>query len=193
MIGLYDIYKLMAFNISQTKVSFETPSTIVFDKKFDTALRDSFLKPFINRRERNEHTLDDKVLMQSDQFDTDVLSLKRTSDHYPKFLMELLSQSQSLSPVHSTAQLSQKIHDHTLTSIKMQIDYMLENNYTHLFHRIKSLMNHDMSTKLFPPEVIHLMDFAIFMIDTIQSSNKLIGIRKTRKNTEEEVISASAK
>nr|UYE93852.1 MAG: RNA-dependent RNA polymerase [Hattula chuvirus] len=78
---------------SQTKVSFEAPSTVVYDKKFDTAIRSSHLSQHYERMQKRNETLDDILTSKLENYPPERVSDDLACAAHAKIMLGLLNSS----------------------------------------------------------------------------------------------------
>lgn len=113
--------------ISQTKVSFETPSSIIYERKFDTAIRSSTVTNFINRQIQNTTSFDDSLILESRHFSApENWSIK--SDCYARILNKILNNAPYIYDRRSVSEEVARNLDMIGENIMFQSQYMHSNN-----------------------------------------------------------------
>lgn len=112
---------------SQRKVFYETPSAMVFERKFDIALRDTFDKPFRDRIARKCVSDNDRLILDQDFIPFDLNTVSTSTEHWPIVLKKLLSPTLTLDT--DKVSLRGKIMrtwDIVKSAIKLQINFNLQ-------------------------------------------------------------------
>lgn len=80
------------YNTSQTKVKFENPHNLVYERKFDTAMRQSQVDKFLLRVSNPDSmTIEDRVLFSMEMFPDDTRKLQIRPSLHARFLNNILS------------------------------------------------------------------------------------------------------
>lgn len=125
-------------NISQRQVSYDVPSTLVYDRKFDTAIRQSQIDGFFSRLEDKERlTKDDKILIGNIKEEEIVYS--PTPHLYAEILIKIIQASEAgiinKSPdnvdIKKMMDLSEKVLSIQLQYIMEGVDPTIKKDHVH--------------------------------------------------------------
>lgn len=120
--------------MSQKSVTYAVPSSIVYERKFDTAIRKSQIENFISRKEKNIPTYDDRLILESKLYNKD-FPLRSNPDCYARILDILIHRTdqQGLSNLIQTdlkmTSFLPRIYDLVIQNLKIQVGYMHGNNH----------------------------------------------------------------
>lgn len=108
---------------SQTQVKFTNPSNLVFERKFDTAMRESHVTRFLKRINNESLNREDKVIFDNKKFNQDEIQIDESL--YAKILYNVLSTSQTSRTEVNQAQIKTitRIIRHNLT---LQTDFQID-------------------------------------------------------------------
>jgi hypothetical protein len=109
---------------SQKKHLFEHPSSIVFDRKFDTAIRQSHISRILQRKKDDKLTFNDKLIFENHLFDEN-LELVSTPDFIARFLLNLQSKKLRVEK-KGFKEILPRIRDLVKENINLQANYMID-------------------------------------------------------------------
>jgi len=164
---------------SQKKVSLESPSSIIYERKFDTALRLSHLQQFITKKNECSNDLD-IILITNSNFIDDQEQYILTPEAYATLLKIIITKTDCGERI-SNFSIPLVVNSYRLSkaNIDFQLNYMLSQNYLPnkmgLYNKFKIFMEACTPTTL----IKNLIDFASWLSDTIEKSN-LLHSRKFR-------------
>uniref|UniRef100_A0AAT9J9Z8 RNA-directed RNA polymerase n=1 Tax=Blattella germanica chuvirus 1 TaxID=3133478 RepID=A0AAT9J9Z8_9VIRU len=115
---------------SQRQYMFQTPSSLVFSRKFDIALRDSYASNFFARIRENRSTTDDLLIIRSPQYVPNV-TYHTGSTLNAAVLSKILNLEnyEELFHTHGSP-YTHNLYDLAKQNITMQLDYMHAKNFT---------------------------------------------------------------
>lgn len=163
----------MATFISQTKVSYEFPHEIVYEKKFDTAIRDTFLHTFLQRYESETLTYHEKALMETKHVHCDPSSWNRGTG-FMNVIMSMMMGPRAL-------RWDQGLNDKSLRRIPecqshilaIQLNHILANNSVLSKSSIVGAFRRYDKLNYLDYRVINLINLCHWLSITIDSANKL--------------------
>ncbi|AJG39051.1 polymerase [Lishi spider virus 1] len=157
---------------SQKQVPYETPSCLVFERKFDIALRSSFLDGLRYRIKTNTTTRMDKLLTTSNRVDGDLLNYSRDITHWPKILQRLLKEEESTKWAHRGREKFNSIWDIISSVISIQWGYIMESDSTPNAVSKLKLMYQFLRENRSEHSLLHrLADLMTFLSETVEKSN----------------------
>lgn len=163
----------MATFISQTQVSYEFPSEMVYERKFDTAIRSTFLHSYVTRNRGDNLNPYDKAVLRHLPPHEDPL----TYPHNPVIYSEILQRVMTMNPRSNKQVITKAKRDLIGTTTKKLLDvqfrYILRNfnlsNKPMLIRKYNSF-----TEKLdYPPLVFNLLEFVHWLNKTIEYQAKL--------------------
>lgn len=158
---------------SQRKVLFETPSSIVYERKFDTALRDSLVDAFLYRRSSNQPTEDDRYLLESTRIDW-TQNIEPDPSLYAQILSKILHDSfQGLRYDDKTQGLTKKIAKLSGIVIDTQLQWMLEQNQ--LPNKLDVLQKYQETSRRTRSDIVmdNLLTVCSIFQDQVEGINKI--------------------
>lgn len=176
---------------SQKRATLENPSHLVYDRKFDTAIRDSFLDNFQNDVEKRrlmktkQSYYDDFILQDIAQRYPDCIT-KKSPDSYAIFLHHILQYPTVISSTPQSLKKYQRVKSLVESTVEIQVRFNLQSNYLNS----KSKILHDMTTwahtSQFSKEILNLFIVAR-MFSKIVDLSQLIFNPKYRKLSGDEI------
>lgn len=162
---------------SQRKVLFDTPSSIIYERKFDTAIRDSFLKGLTARIEDNKLTAYDRMLLESPHLGCKIEDMQKSTTFMGKIMLTLLSKASYIKPTRDVYHKVINSWDIARSVTTTQLKYMMRQCYLpnkrSLAHHINGYNVKDLDT----PEIYRLLDFNTWMLKIIEQSNMMYSIQ----------------
>lgn len=163
---------------SQTKVSFEAPSTVVYEKKFDTALRASQMEQHYDRVGMSKATVDDRLTCHLKNYPTSLVSHDVSAAAHARIMLHLFSNSESDSgPVLKNRKIPERTRhliDLAFSNIEIQTSYLHKKNLLPSkqmtmkdFKAIRHLETQDTTY------LNVLYDYADWLIGVINASNAM--------------------
>nr|QPL15312.1 RNA-dependent RNA polymerase [Orthopteran chu-related virus OKIAV152] len=168
--------------MSQSKVSFETPMSAIYERKFDTAIRSSFSKEFHARMLNETLTLDDRLIVESKHISYKTGPVFETPDAYADLLLLLFSNDASTTSYSNIRKQVQRNYSLTQDLVKIQISYILQSNYTYLRKRVQTLADRHLTNIEPRPELVRLINMSIWLIEIIEKINTVHAPKYQRLN-----------
>ena len=112
---------------SQKKVLLESPSSIFYERKFDTAIRQSTVTNFFDRHQRNEPTDDDKLLSRSILFnlpDSTAPSTLAYTDILSRIFLD--SKNHELYQPKTSMKVNKTLSQVLYKTLEIQVTHMME-------------------------------------------------------------------
>nr|QHA33913.1 RdRp [Atrato Chu-like virus 1] len=117
---------------SQTKVSFDAPSTIVYDKKFDTALRASQIEQHYKRVRSENPTLDDKLTESLENYPRQKPSDNVSCSAHARIMLSVYNLATSTDHPRlfnrKVPARTNRLINLAFDNIEIQMGYLLKNN-----------------------------------------------------------------
>lgn len=146
---------------SQKRATLENPSHLVYDRKFDTAIRDSFFDNFqadVSKRRAlkvkqsfyDDFILDDIAARYPDYI------IKRTPDSYAIFLYHILNYPRVMSSTPILLKKQQRIRTLVEMTVEIQVRFNLQCNYLNSRNRVLQSMTNWKTSTQFPKEILNL-------------------------------------
>lgn len=158
---------------SQRQVQFASPSSIVFPRKFDTALRSSYAINFKNRIRDRRLTNDDRLLTRS-PYCYDIEESKTTGELHSQILNKILIDSKSSHQYVSTSQLDTRvIHTVITENIMLQWEHMHRNNHLPNVTNTQDGLLHLLTKKPFTILEKNLIWYAAALEEIVTKLNKI--------------------
>jgi hypothetical protein len=162
--------------VSQTKVAFETPSTIVYDKKFDSALRMSHIQQHYSRVASGNLTLDDKLTVELTNYPTDYPDIDLAASCFARLMTHMRELETSSDPEiylnNSTPETTHRILSLVHKNLQVQIGYLNEQNYLPgkdlTYQELKKIFTKETKDLSF---INSLFDFSNWLLGVINMSN----------------------
>nr|UCW41650.1 RNA dependent RNA polymerase [Turkana Chu-like virus] len=162
--------------ISQTKVSMDTPSSIIFDRKFDTALRESHLQEHYQRVKENDMTTDDKLIIECQNYPKKYVGADKSStaisrlflDRYDKILLNGKLKTHDLSQPKRVSRVIKLAHK----NIQFQTEYLNKANLLPSVTLLRKNMKHMLTSSNYDNNfLVGLIDCADWLLGVINLSN----------------------
>ncbi|AJG39067.1 polymerase [Wuchang Cockroach Virus 3] len=175
--------------MSQTQVSYEIPTSGIYERKFDTAIRNSFDRAMHDRHEANNESVDDKLLSGSTKVQTDIYRAKTSPDYYPRILLGIFGTNFNVSELKETRKLLSRRKSIVRKTMEIQISYSLKQNYTYANHRIKRLFNSYISNREEPKDIDKLIAMSLWLSNVVEKM-ALMNAEKYRAMEEDEKLTS---
>lgn len=134
----------MALDESQKQMLWSHPSSLVYEKKLDTALRKTSIRmmtEMISHREYNDYNFDTKLLLRHVRKD-DLLYMDTDNSCYAKILKLVFSDSSSRSILFPRkSQVMTKCYEYAKQNLKLQHDYSSQTSNLQSKHESTRLLN----------------------------------------------------
>lgn len=162
---------------SQTKVSFETPSTVVYDKKFDTAIRASHAVQHYERKIKEKLTRDDKLTINLVNYPEKNMDINIQSSMNARVLKKIiLGNNKGRKDVKDKTMYDDYARIVNLATMNLQIqnENLNKNNYMHTNVRNR-LISTSVKRKLEEHSslITRLLDFMSWLNAVINMSNNM--------------------
>lgn len=156
--------------MSQNKVSFDTPSSIIYERKFDTAIRRTQLTAFFARMTNDTCTDDDKLILDSPMYNNQKI-LKTSPDCYARILQTTLkmhfTHSSKGKQKNQLPNIIRLIHK----NLQFQFGYMQQTNNLPNKPILVSKMKSFLNNIIIPSELINLIELAEWFNNVIEETN----------------------
>lgn len=165
---------------SQRKTVYKNPETLIYERKFDTAIRMSQLQGFRIRHSTNTQTIDDQVITNTGLWKhTDIEDIHYNETCYPKLLLWCLHQSKrsrTIFPASQkiTSECSQLAYDNIL----LQSGHMLQSVKLPSSNKILAKLFMMNQHKDIPNELAMLLGMATFWGTVIEQIPQIDAFRK---------------
>lgn len=172
-------------DISQRRPPIENPTSLVYDRKFDTAIRDTFLVNYFYKVNKinSKRKIYDKYILQDIYSDINELHYSTEPHHYALFLKSIL-QIQQLQEVQKYEKILKKIRPIIDKSIEIQISYCLQNNYIYNKQNILAKF-HQWTHEVEIPSTVYNLLYIANELDKIITLSQLMFKPKYQKLSEE--------
>lgn len=160
---------------SQRTVMFETPSSLVFPRKLDTALRDTSVKSFNARFEMNKSTDDDMFINDNVQINWDEDMIKNSdSSFYSRILLHILTLSQNgilftKKKIADIGQIFSLLKDTT----QIQLQWMLNQNFLPNKEILQTKIKRYFATRQSNVVLQNILSIAQSFADLIEKTQKI--------------------
>lgn len=162
---------------SQTKVSFDTPNTIVYDKKFDTAIRSSQLDQHFERMRTNRARKDDILISSFPEYIYIDNSLKRSSSTHARLMTHLkqhYTQAWTRFKYPKTSSRTQRMIQLAAKNLQIQSQYINKFNELPTCQNINRTLKQ--SKEKFDPYLLYInwiLDYTDWLLSVINQSNAM--------------------
>lgn len=123
-------------NLSQKRTAFENPSSLIYERKFDVAIRDSFYDKFKSQNQYYQNLYEVPKELKYDYFIEDHIKVLysdtnplKTPEHYARFLTKIMRAPRLLSGYSKSITKLKSIPSLINSVIEIQIRYAHEKNY----------------------------------------------------------------
>lgn len=156
-------------DFSQTSVFWDNPHEIVNNRKFDTAIRDSFSQPIKTSKELLGP--DERLLMHVVADLPTSTILKEDPDHYPKLLLQILLNPENIKINRNSRDHEKVVLQTVALTYEMQMNFCHQGNMTY--------MRNDIIRKVVEQQlpvtslILALLEVGDRLTQTITQSNKM--------------------
>lgn len=158
--------------ISQTKVSFEVPQAIIYDRKFDTAIRQSQIDSVLERLRNGTPYYDDQLIFETTHYD-EHLPLQHTSDCYSMILLNVLKPTYKIVDTKKYNATMKMIPSMIESNLKFQLNYLHRNNTLPNIPTLAQVTESFFRERTYPEWFKNLVDMTSWMCKVVESSNKM--------------------
>nr|QXV86378.1 polymerase [Chuviridae sp.] len=171
---------------SQRQATFQSPESLVTERKFDTAIRRSQVEGFQKRLHEGRSTLDDQILLEGiRQLGHDATTLRIDDAVYARYLQKVLTSNVIV------RRLSPKDHHHVnriweaiKLNIQCQVQYMCSNSYLKTTQSLTKELQEFLDAKAPDNLLCLLMTHCVRLSSMIERIGLIQGIRQSGKSTE---------
>lgn len=183
--------------ISQGRVSYDVPNSIVHDRKFDTAIRGSHITEHQNRIVNDRATRDDKLIMRSKNYENVTIDIDKSSKAHALLMKErynsLVTNGSSHSHSKHQRKRTRRIVELIQKNLMFQAEYLNKYNSLPSLSRIRrTLMKMFRSNEDDLNYTAGLIDLADWLLGVINMSN-IMYADYYLSMTEEDYIDAISK
>lgn len=174
--------------ISQSKVAYSRPHEMVYDKKFDTAIRLSTVESFNGRYAQQMSTHDDLLILTSPHFPTHDPHWLSSPDCYAKILRHviILSERGKVIKLHGKTPAKGYI-DGITSNMNFQHAYLLSGCSPNIKAKIHRGFDSWMNNLEFSPLILNLLTLSTKISEIIESLNT-ITIHRSQPNLEARLV-----
>lgn len=173
-------------DFSQTKGAYDNPSSVVYSRKFDTAIRDSFLVKAIANVTEGNLTEDEWMLIESDKIEGDFWTFSTSPHHYGSFLKTLLvntnvfqSDTLSIKTINDSIRIN-------ITNYRHQLGFCTSQLLLPSRRRVLNEAYHNNKYDKLPIIIYNLLIASQRLSHLIEQSNKMHGITLAKYKDKEE-------
>lgn len=161
--------------MSQTQVSYQTPASAIYERKFDTALRATFDRDMKERIEQQKTILDDDLLLKSKFLKIPYANLDTGPDFYAEILLTLLNDTDGSCVPSEVAKNLRRAYSVIEEVVNIQHTYLLSQDYSNMKKQYSQARRRFLETRHYRKEIIQLVDFSMWLIKVIEQMNNLNG------------------
>lgn len=159
----------MATFISQRKVTYDYPTDLIYPKKLDTAMRDTFDYTFNTRISKHEQSALDQLILSSHLCSGNPSDLRRDSLHCAYIIEYLLLCNPSDAVNKESRQRYTRMEEAACTIISAQVEYLFSKDKRSRRGSIIRKFRDKMSRMRIPEEIRILLDVAHWLSAVIDS------------------------
>ncbi|API61887.1 RNA-directed RNA polymerase [Mos8Chu0 chuvirus] len=177
---------------SQTKVSFEAPSTVVYDKKFDTAIRASHVEQHYSRVKMKRKTLDDQLTTELENYPERMVNHDISSAAHARIMRDLFEKYQTNDvPKFRNPAVTKRTHrmiDLALANLELQTKHLNGKNHLPMKANVLSGLKQIAVRETMDHGYLNvLFDYADWLLGVINMSNAMYADYYRRLTPEEYV------